>query len=121
MAPLALRWLVFPTVALASDTFTQDCEMCGLLMWRMENVLAAKKSELQDYKETLEKRAEKGSKAQTKNWIRAEYPVQLVESLESYVERACEHDVYLGSTACRSDGMPKSTLRGAGAWPPWRV
>ena len=99
----------------SDGTFAQDCEMCGLLFWRMETGLSAKKNELSDYKEDLEKRAANSPKGgQGKHWIRAEYPVQLVDAMESYVEKACENDVMLASTVCKKDGILESVLRSPG-------
>ena len=87
---------------LAAATFEQDCEMCGLLVWRMEAILAMKREELKEFAAAKEMAARKGSKAQTKKWLRAEAPVAMVEALETYLEKACDQDSMLLGTVCRA-------------------
>ena len=89
----------------------QRCELCGLLVWRLEGVMQSKEEELKEFIKERSAMADRSSKAHTKRWIRSEYPVALVEAFEEYTEKAAE-DSMLTSTVCRGqDGNDKSALR----------
>ena len=114
---LNFMWLFFVAAASSGGvkvTRKQDCEVCGLLMWRLEDTLQKKKLSLERFKQDMEKRAEKISKAHSKRWLRGEYPVELVVALEGYIDTACEEDQLLHQTTCKKDeqnGEAGSALR----------
>lgn len=105
--------LIAASAAVASDTtHEQQCEMCGILVWRLEAVLASKKVELQSFRDAQDKRASSASKPHSKRWLRQEYPAVVVTALNEYLEKACDNDFALANTACRQqNGNDESALR----------
>ena len=105
--------MAFVAVLGADVRDEQDCEMCGLLVWRLETMRAEKMRETESLKERLEAAAKKrGVLGRT---MRSEYPAELIDGMESYLEKACKNDVMLTSTACRGhNGNDASQLRNPG-------
>jgi len=113
-----MRFAVVVSIALgaalgANVRDEQDCEMCGLLVWRLETMRAAKLEETQSLKERLQAAAKKrGVLGRT---LRSEYPAELIDNMETYLESACKKDTILTSTACRGhNGNDASQLRNPG-------
>ncbi len=78
-------WGVLLGVAVA-DRAAEDCEACGLAVWRMQTFAAQKQSELEVLKQAKERRAKKSTKAHSKRWLRQEYAVELAATLEEQLD-----------------------------------
>ena len=91
----------------------EDCEACGLLIWRMQTIVAAKAAALESKKKATEKRAAKATKAHSKRWLKQEYGVALASAIESEID-ALQMDSKLIGSACRlgHEAMTGSALRG---------
>lgn len=63
--------IVLAVAGLASaDRAAEECEACGLLVWRMQTIVAAKAAKLDKVKKAKEKRAAKSSKAHSRRWLK---------------------------------------------------
>ena len=91
----------------------QDCEACGLVVWRMQMIVAARAKELVDIRAAKEKRAAKSQKAHNKRWIKQEYGVELAAAIEAEVDSLAK-DSRIMSGACRPafEAIEGSALRG---------
>ena len=88
---LGVLLLVGADASVFPQSSEQDCEMCGLLTWRLQKasssfarfchiasslhpvqVRAGAESELASVKEAMDTRVKKSTKAQTKRWLRNE-------------------------------------------------
>ena len=92
---------MYPPRATTADRVSQDCKACGLLVWRMQTVIAAKAARLQDLKKAKEARAAKATKAHSKRWLKQEYGVELAGAIEAEIENLQSDSKILG--ACRAD------------------
>lgn len=99
--------------SVAADRVTEECEACGLLVWRMQTIVAQIAKALESTKRAKEKRAEKSTKAHSKRWLKQEYGVELSGAIEAQID-ALQSDSRIISGACRygQDAMVNSALRG---------
>ena len=81
----------------------EECEACGLIVWRMQTIVSAKQLQLEGVKSAKEKRAKKSSKAHSRRWIRQEYAVELAGAIEEQID-ALPDDDRMVSGACRHHG-----------------
>ena len=63
------------TQSVAADRQLEDCEACGLLVWRMQTIVAKKAAALEDVKRAKEKRVKKSTKAHSKRWLKQDHHV----------------------------------------------
>jgi len=96
-----------------ADRLDEDCEACGVLVWRMQTIVAHKAKQLEDVKKAKEKRAAKSKKAHSRRWLRQEYGVELSSAIEAEVD-ALAKDSRIVNGVCRPfrDGIEGSALRG---------
>ena len=95
--------LLLATIGLAvagADRQDETCEACGLLVWRMQSIVATKQQQLEGLKATKEKRAKKSTKAHSKRWIKQEYAVELAGAIETQIDGLATDQRIQGS-ACR--------------------
>jgi hypothetical protein len=95
-----------------ADRLDEDCEACGLIVWRMQAIIAAKQEELDGHKQAKDKRAQKSTKPQSRKWIKQEYAVELASAVETSIN-ALPKDRKIMEGACRPDShaIPGSLLR----------
>lgn len=92
----------------------EECEACGLLMWKLQTIVAGKTLELKELKAAKEKRSKKSTKAHSKRWIMQEYKNELSAAVEAKVE-VLAADYTMSSSACRYESpIDGSALRAAG-------
>ena len=105
-------------VPVSGSLYDEECEACGLLVWRMQQIVGSKQMELESLKAAKEKRAEKSTKAHSKRWLRQEYAVELAQAVEDRVSDLAKDRQLIGGV-CRPDmeGVLDSALRG-GRWTP---
>lgn len=110
----ALLLLALALAALAgASREEEDCEACGLLVWRMQTIAAAKQKELEALKAAKKKRSDKSTKAHSKRWILQEYKTELSAAIEEQIE-ALPKDGKITGGACRMEApVVGSALRRA--------
>lgn len=92
----------------------EECEACGLIVWRMQTIVSKKQEELKPTKKAKEKAATKTDKHLSKRWIREEYSAELAEAIDEQIA-ALPKDGRLMSGACRPEetALGGSALRGS--------
>ena len=119
-----LRASILATTLLLSvvaDRVDEDCEACGLLVWRMQTIISEKQKELESLKAAKNKRAAKSTKAHSKRWIKQEYAVALAGAIEAQID-SLPKDARISGSACRYDheAVRGSALRGESVFHPDR-
>ena len=100
----------------AADRLAEDCEACGLVVWRMQTIVGQKQSELDALKKAKEKRAKKSTKAHSKRWLRQEYAVELAAALEERLDQLSTDQRIIAGTCNRDahEAIDGSELRMGG-------
>ena len=104
---------VMALVIASVNSADEDCEACGLLVWRMQTIVAARASALESMKRAKEKRAAKSTKAHSKRWLKQEYGIELSGAIEAEVD-SLQQDSRIIHGACRLgfEAIEGSALRG---------
>ena len=107
---LLLRLLVVATTVPTchADRLAEDCEACGVVVWRMQTIVARKQAALEDVKRAKEKRAKRATKAHSKRWLRQEYAAELNAALEEQLEGLSKDTRIIGGT-CNVPGQEAVT------------
>ena len=97
----------------------EQCEMCGLVMGELHTALRERKQSLKLSREAAARKAQKVDrvqKAQTRRWLKQEYNVEMMASLEERMEKLCDADA-LKDAVCAIDKSDEravgSALRGS--------
>ena len=78
----------------------EECEACGLIVWRMQTIVSAKQLQLEGVKSAKEKRAKKSSKAHSRRWIRQEYAVELAGAIEEQMATCVPGPCAIAASIC---------------------
>ena len=110
------RLLVGAAVLLSlasADRLDEDCELCGLLAWRMQKVVAEKQKTLEVMKAAKEKRAKKSTKPHSRRWIKQEYAVELASAIEESMDSLPKDHQVAGAVCNRGlrEGIAGSALQ----------
>ena len=97
----------------------EQCEMCGVVMGELHTALRERKQTLKLSREAAARKAQKVDrvqKAQTRRWLKQEYNVEMMASLEERMEKLCDADA-LKDAVCAIDEADEravdSALRGS--------
>jgi hypothetical protein len=108
---VCLATLTYPQ-ACSANRRLEDCEACGLIVWRMQAIVAAKEMELESLKKAKEKRAKASTKAHSKRWLKQEYGVELAAAIESHIgELPRDRRIYGGACQTGPGAVIDSALR----------
>lgn len=101
----------------AADRAAEDCEACGLVVWRMQTLVAKKSGELESLKKAKEKRAKQSTKAHNKRWLRQEYAVELANALEEQLAELPKDKRIIAGTCnvAANEAVEGSELRTGGS------
>jgi hypothetical protein len=115
VVPIIALVVLHHTQLVAADRRLEDCEACGLLIWRMQTIVAKKAVALENLKKAKEKRAKKSTKAHSKRWLKQEYGVELAAAIEAEVDRLQSDERLLSACRHGPDAIAGSYLRGVRA------
>lgn len=110
---LAVAVVLLSAATASADRLDEDCELCGLLAWRMQKVVAEKQETLLELKAAKEKRAKKATKPHSRRWIKQEYAVELASAIEASMD-SLPKDHHVAGAVCNRgfrEGIAGSALQ----------